>query len=49
MEDGVYISKIPPGSALAKEGSVAVGDRVLAVGDKLTDHKAAKVWNLLQI
>lgn len=43
LEAGVYISKISPGSALAKEGNVAVGDRVLSVNNKSVETKSAKV------
>ncbi|KAF6033024.1 hypothetical protein EB796_008666 [Bugula neritina] len=42
LESGVYISKISPGSYLAKEGNVAVGDRVLLVNNKSVEHKTAK-------
>lgn len=31
LETGIYISKISPGSLAAKEGNLAVGDRVLSV------------------
>lgn len=31
LETGIYICKISPGSAAAKEGNLAVGDRVLSV------------------
>jgi discs large protein 5 len=31
LETGIYISKINPGSLAAKEGNLAVGDRVLSV------------------
>lgn len=31
LESGVYISHIAPGSQAAKEGSLAVGDRILTV------------------
>ena len=31
LELGVYISKISPGSLAAKDGNLAVGDRVLNV------------------
>lgn len=43
LESGVYISKISPGSVLAKEGNIAVGDRVLSVNNKSVEHKTAKV------
>ena len=45
LEGGVYISKISPGSALAKEGNIAVGDRVLSVNDKPVEHRSAKVYH----
>ena len=32
LEMGVYVSRIYPGSVAAKEGNIAVGDRVLNVG-----------------
>ena len=31
VESGVYISRITPGSVAAREGSIAVGDRLLSV------------------
>jgi discs large protein 5 len=31
LETGIYINKINPGSLAAKEGNLAVGDRVLSV------------------
>lgn len=31
LELGVYIAKIQPGSVAAKEGGIAVGDRVINV------------------
>ena len=31
LETGMYICKITPGSLAAKEGNLAVGDRVLSV------------------
>lgn len=31
VENGVYISRITPGSIAAREGSIAVGDRLLSV------------------
>lgn len=31
IENGVYISRITPGSIAAREGSIAVGDRLLSV------------------
>jgi len=39
----VYISKMSPGSVLAKDGRVAVGDRILSVNEKSVEHKTAKV------
>ena len=39
----MYISRISPGSPLAKEGNIAVGDRVLSVNNKSVEHKSAKV------
>lgn len=38
LDLGVYISRIAPGSAAAKEGSVAVGDRILSINDRPVDH-----------
>jgi len=35
LETGIYICKINPGSLAAKEGNLAVGDRVLSVSRKL--------------
>ncbi|KAG8230432.1 hypothetical protein J437_LFUL015453 [Ladona fulva] len=37
LETGVYISKITPGSLSAKEGNLAVGDRVLSINGKTLD------------
>ncbi|XP_071442600.1 disks large homolog 5 isoform X2 [Hetaerina americana] len=37
LETGVYISKITPGSLAAKEGNLAVGDRVLSINGKILD------------
>ena len=34
LETGIYICKINPGSLAAKEGTLAVGDRVLSVSWK---------------
>lgn len=34
LETGIYICKINPGSLAAKEGNLAVGDRVLSVSWK---------------
>lgn len=34
LEPGVYVSRITPGSVAAREGSVAVGDRLLSVNGK---------------
>lgn len=31
LENGLYVSRILPGSAAAKEGNLAVGDRILGV------------------
>uniref|UniRef100_A0A1B6CJU0 PDZ domain-containing protein n=1 Tax=Clastoptera arizonana TaxID=38151 RepID=A0A1B6CJU0_9HEMI len=37
LETGIYISKISPGSLAAKEGNLAVGDRVLSINNKTMD------------
>ncbi|XP_065226709.1 disks large homolog 5 isoform X2 [Planococcus citri] len=37
LETGMYICKIAPGSLAAKEGNLAVGDRVLSVNNKPMD------------
>ncbi|XP_054712748.1 LOW QUALITY PROTEIN: disks large homolog 5-like [Uloborus diversus] len=34
VENGVYISRITPGSVAAREGSIAVGDRLLSINGK---------------
>nr|XP_042896904.1 disks large homolog 5 isoform X2 [Parasteatoda tepidariorum] len=34
IENGIYISRITPGSVAAREGSIAVGDRLLSVNGK---------------
>jgi C-terminal processing protease CtpA/Prc len=33
LELGVYVTKILPGSVAAKEGVIAVGDRIVNVSD----------------
>lgn len=38
LETGIYISKISPGSLAAKEGNLAVGDRVLSVSINSTTY-----------
>ena len=38
LDLGVYISRIAPGSVAAKEGSIAVGDRILSINDRPVDH-----------
>ncbi|XP_068992333.1 disks large homolog 5 isoform X1 [Neodiprion pinetum] len=50
LELGVYISKISPGSLAAKEGNLAVGDRVLNINSKPMDrlnsaHEAMAILN----
>ncbi|KAI5755793.1 hypothetical protein M8J77_019736 [Diaphorina citri] len=37
LESGLYICKISPGSLAAKEGSLAVGDRVLSINNRTVD------------
>ncbi|XP_046989879.1 disks large homolog 5 [Schistocerca americana] len=37
LETGIYICKITPGSVAAKEGNLAVGDRVLSINNKTMD------------
>lgn len=37
LETGIYISKISPGSLAAKEGNLAVGDRILSINNKTMD------------
>lgn len=34
LETGIYISKIAPGSLASKDGSLAVGDRILSINNK---------------
>lgn len=50
LESGVYISKISPGSLAAKEGNLAVGDRVLSINNKTMDglKNAREAMNLLE-
>lgn len=49
LEGGVYISKISPGSLAAKEGNLAVGDRVLSINNKTMDCLAAReAMNILE-
>ena len=38
LDLGVYISRIAPGSVAAKEGSIAVGDRILCINEQPVDH-----------
>ncbi|XP_024942824.1 disks large homolog 5 isoform X5 [Cephus cinctus] len=50
LELGIYISKISPGSLAAKEGNLAVGDRVLNINSKPMDginsaHEAMTILN----
>lgn len=50
LETGVYVSKISPGSTGAKEGNLAVGDRVLSINNKTMDgikncHEALSILN----
>lgn len=44
LETGIYISKISPGSLAAKEGNLAVGDRVLSVSF-LNSYYIIISWN----
>lgn len=37
LEAGIYISKISPGSLAAREGNLAVGDRVISINNKSVD------------
>lgn len=50
LETGMYICKISPGSTAAKEGNLAVGDRVLSINNKTMDglkncHEAMSLLN----
>ncbi|XP_070522661.1 disks large homolog 5 isoform X5 [Cardiocondyla obscurior] len=50
LELGIYISKISPGSLAAKDGNLAVGDRVLNINSKPMDtittaHEAMAILN----
>ncbi|XP_025995644.1 disks large homolog 5 isoform X3 [Solenopsis invicta] len=50
LELGIYISKISPGSLAAKDGNLAVGDRVLNINSKSMDtmttaHEAMAILN----
>ena len=38
LEQGVYITRIQPGSAAAKEGNIAVGDRIISINNHPLDH-----------
>eukprot|EP00094_Tigriopus_californicus_P004987 TCALIF_04803-PA protein Name:"Similar to DLG5 Disks large homolog 5 (Homo sapiens)" AED:0.14 eAED:0.14 QI:159/0.90/0.87/0.96/0.90/0.93/32/0/2037 len=38
LDLGVYVARISPGSVAAKEGSIAVGDRILSINDRSVDH-----------
>jgi len=50
LEGGVYISKIGPGSLAAKEGNLAVGDRVLSINNNTIDglKNAREAMNMLE-
>lgn len=41
LENGVFVAAVVPGSPAAKEGSLAVGDRIIAVSVK----NAFAFWN----
>ncbi|XP_034934539.1 disks large homolog 5 isoform X6 [Chelonus insularis] len=50
LEIGIYIAKISPGSVAAKDGNLAVGDRVLNINSKPMDgissvHEAMAILN----
>ena len=38
LDLGVYVSRIRAGSAAAKEGSIAVGDRLVAINNASLEH-----------
>ena len=38
LDLGVYITRIQPGSAAAKEGNIAVGDRIISINSHPLDH-----------
>ena len=38
LDLGVYITRIQPGSAAAKEGNIAVGDRIISINNHPLDH-----------
>ncbi|CAG2104840.1 unnamed protein product [Medioppia subpectinata] len=47
IESGYYVSRINAGSVAAKEGNIAVGDRVISINDKTYDEKT--VYEVMQI
>lgn len=47
VENGVYISRIAPGSVAAREGSIAVGDRLLAVSNHYLKYFNSTFYVLL--
>lgn len=49
VENGVYISRITPGSVAAREGSIAVGDRLLSVSFVISFSCSLKVFILFSI
>ncbi|ELT92713.1 hypothetical protein CAPTEDRAFT_171065, partial [Capitella teleta] len=49
LENGLYVSRILPSSAAAKEGSLAIGDRIMAVnGNSIEPLSAAEVMRMAQ-
>ena len=47
LETGYYVSRINAGSVAAKEGNIAVGDRVLSINDKAFDEMPA--YDVMQL
>jgi hypothetical protein len=49
LENGLYVSHILPGSAAAKEGNLAIGDRIIGVnGHSIEPLSAAEVMRMAQ-
>ncbi|XP_054163089.1 disks large homolog 5-like [Oppia nitens] len=47
LESGYYVSRINAGSLAAKEGNIAVGDRVISINDKPLDENS--VFEVMQM
>lgn len=48
LEQGLYISRITPGSIVAKEGILTTGDRIVCVSHVIIISKM-RLWPIIQI